>query len=63
MFQSGKRLIKLPEVMWRTGLSRSSVYRKMEKGEFPKQVKQGEGGVAWWEHEVEDWMESLPQKS
>ena len=61
-------LIRLSEVMSRTGYGRTSIYRKMEDGSFPRSVKL-EGppiapeafdcrAVAWIEHEVDQWMES-----
>ena len=64
-----KRFIRLPEVMSRTGYGRTSIYRKMEDGSFPKSVKLGSPledpnffdcrAIAWIEDEVEQWMESM----
>lgn len=51
------RFLKLKEVMQKTALSRSSIYRKMEEGEFPKSVSLGDRAIAWVESEVDDWME------
>ena len=61
-----KRLIRLPEVMNRTGYGRTSIYRKMEDGSFPRCVKLGGPledsnafdcrAIAWIEDEVEQWM-------
>ena len=63
-----KRLIRLPEVMNRTGYGRTSIYRKMKDGSFPKSVKLGGPlkdpnafdcrAVAWIEDEVDQWIES-----
>ena len=63
-----KRFLRLPEVMSRTGYGRTSIYRKMEDGSFPKSVKLGgpplapsafdSRAVAWIEDEVEQWIES-----
>ena len=63
-----KRLIRLPEVLSRTGYGRTSIYRKMEEGTFPRSVKLGgppidpsafdSRAVAWIEDEVEQWIES-----
>ena len=62
------RFIRLPEVLSRTGYGRTSIYRKMEDGSFPKSVKLGgppkdpsifdSRAVAWIEDEVEQWIES-----
>ena len=63
-----KRFIRLPEVLSRTGYVRTSIYRKMEDGDFPKSVKLGGPledsitfdcrAVAWIEDEVDQWIES-----
>ena len=63
-----KRLIRLPEVLSRTGYGRTTIYRKMEDGSFPRSVKLGGPledpnafdcrAVAWIEDEVEQWIES-----
>ena len=64
-----KRLIRLPEVLSRTGYGRTSIYRKMEDGSFPRSIKLGgppvdpeafdSRAVAWIENEVEQWIESI----
>ncbi|EHK2889843.1 AlpA family transcriptional regulator [Vibrio parahaemolyticus] len=53
------RFLKLKEVMEKTALSRSAIYRKMSEGAFPKSVNLGDRAVAWVESEVDDWMESI----
>ena len=63
-----KRFIRLPEVLSRTGYGRTTIYRKMEDGDFPKSVKLDgppkdpnafdSRAIAWIEDEVEQWMES-----
>lgn len=50
------RFLRLTTVIARTGLSRSTVYRKMELGTFPRQVKIAERCAAWRESAVNDWM-------
>ena len=47
------RVIRLKEVMHRTGLGRSTIYRWMGEGEFPKAVKLGGHSVAWIELETD----------
>jgi prophage regulatory protein len=39
-----------------TGMSRSSVYRKIAKGSFPKPFKLGERAVAWRVGVIECWI-------
>jgi prophage regulatory protein len=50
------RLIKLAEVMKQTALGRSSVYKYMKEGLFPKPVMQIGKSVAWVESEVQEWI-------
>ncbi|PMG79220.1 AlpA family transcriptional regulator [Vibrio lentus] len=52
------RFLKLKEVMQKTALSRSAIYRKMNDDEFPKSINLGERAVAWVEKEVDEWMEA-----
>jgi prophage regulatory protein len=52
------KLIKLPQVMQITTLSRATVYRLIAKGEFPKQIKLSERASAWIEHEVHEWLDN-----
>ena len=49
------RLMRLPEVIQLTGVSRSTIYRWMANGEFPKQISLGANTVAWLETDVGDW--------
>ncbi|MEZ9026127.1 AlpA family transcriptional regulator [Vibrio gigantis] len=50
------RLIKLKEVMTLTNLARSTIYKYMSEGQFPKSVSLGCRSVAWVEEEVTDWV-------
>ena len=47
------RLLRMPEVLARTGLSRSRLYADPT---FPRSVKIGERAVAWVEDEIGDWV-------
>jgi prophage regulatory protein len=51
-----KRLIKLPEVERRTGLSRSTIYAMAAAGQFPRPIKLIPNGRAsgWLEDEVDE---------
>ena len=51
------RFVRLLEVVQLTGVSRSTIYRWMANGEFPKQVSLGGNTVAWLESDVEDWIQ------
>ena len=61
------RFIRLNEVLSRTGYGRTSIYRKMEEGTFPKSLKLcgppkdasifDSRAIAWIEDEVDQWVE------
>lgn len=53
-----KTIIRLPAVKARTGLSRSTLYLKIQQGTFPKNIALGERSTGWLEHEVQEWIES-----
>ena len=55
------RLLRLSEVQARSGLSRSTLYRKMREGSFPEPLKVGGRAVRWPEHEINDWLETRPR--
>jgi prophage regulatory protein len=50
------RIIRLKTVLNRSGLSRSTVYRKINEGTFPPQVKVSLNGVGWRESELNRWI-------
>ncbi len=52
------KLIRITQVMECTGLARSTVYKFIAQGDFPKPVKLGPRVAAWVEAEVLAWMES-----
>ena len=50
------RFLRLPEVLARTGLSRSTIYVRLDQGRFPRPVSLGGRAVGWIEAEVDEWM-------
>ena len=55
------RLLRLSEVRTRTALGRSTIYRKMRDGSFPKPLKIGARAVRWRESEIEAWLAARPR--
>ena len=47
--------IGLKQVKEYTSLSKSSIYRLMDEGDFPRQVPLGARKVVWVKTQVEDW--------
>ena len=64
-----RSFIRMNEVLSRTGYGRTSIYRKMEEGTFPKSLKLGgppkdpstfdSRAIGWIEDEVDQWVESI----
>lgn len=52
-----QRLLKLPEVMSVTGLSRSSIYSFIQSNKFPASVPLGARAVGWLESDVNGWIQ------
>lgn len=50
------KILKLPEVMATTGLSRSSIYAFIKVSEFPQQINLGKRSVGWLSDEIEAWL-------
>jgi prophage regulatory protein len=50
------RILRLPAVLDRTGLSRSTLYRKIQQGAFPRQIALSARCAGWRESAVEAWM-------
>ena len=50
------RILRLPSVRERTGLSRSSIYLRISEGRFPRPISLGERAVGWLESEITEWV-------
>jgi len=51
------RILRKSEVLARTGLSRTSMYRLAQEGQFPRPLKLGPRASGWLESEVSAWMD------
>jgi prophage regulatory protein len=56
-------ILRLPAVIARTGLSRSSIYLRISSKAFPKPVLLGARAVGWLESEIEDWIRQRIESS
>jgi prophage regulatory protein len=52
-----KTILRLPRVKAKTGLSRSTIYDKVQKKQFPAPVKLGDRAVGWVESEIDGWLD------
>jgi len=55
------RIIRLKTVLHRTGLSRSTIYRKIADGTFPPQIPISVHGAGWSEAEINRWIANPPR--
>ena len=51
------RILRLPEVVSRTGLPRASIYQQMAQGSFPKPIAISTRSRGWIESEVDAWID------
>ena len=56
--EAADRILRINSVLERTGLTRSTLYRKVERGEFPKQVKIAQRCAGWRESAVKEWLKN-----
>lgn len=50
------RILRIGTVLDRTGLTRSTLYRKIKAGEFPSQIQISSNCVGWRESAVAAWL-------
>lgn len=50
------RILKMPEVIERCALSRSSIYAHIQNNKFPQPIRLGERAVGWLESELNSWI-------
>lgn len=57
MADAPDRILRIKSVLELTGLSRSTLYRKIEEGRFPKQINIAERCIGWRQSAVRAWMQ------
>lgn len=55
------KIIRLPQVREMVGFGTTTIYDRMKKGEFPKQIKLGRMS-GWLESEIKAWIEEQARK-
>lgn len=51
-----ERIVRFETVKSLTGLSRSTIYRKIREGTFPAQLKVSANGAGWHASEISRWV-------
>ena len=57
------RMLRVPEVMARTGLSRTTLWRRVRAGTFPPSTELGENSIGWPESEISAWLAKRPHRT
>lgn len=52
--------LRLPSVLRRTGLGRSTIYRLMADEKFPAPVKLSGRAIGWRQSDLDRWSNELP---
>jgi prophage regulatory protein len=50
------RILRIPELLDKTGLKKSHQQQLEQRGEFPKRIKLSERASGWLESEVDEWI-------
>ena len=53
-------IYRLPTVVAICGISRSTIFEIIRRGEFPPQFKLGARAVGWRRKDIEAWLASRP---
>ena len=56
-------ILRLKDVIAMTGLSRSTIYLRMDQGKFPQQINLGSRAVGWVSSEVNEWIDERIKES
>jgi len=51
-------ILRMPAVKSKTGLAKTTIYRKVRSGEFPKPIKLSERASGWDESLIDAWLQS-----
>ena len=57
-----RRVVRLPEVLEITGLSRTTIWRRERDGSFPRPIRLGSENtraIGWREEDIYDWIDGL----
>ncbi len=57
------KILRLPVVQSRTGLSKSTIYKRISEGSFPAPISLGDRAVGWVDSAVEDWVRHRIEES
>ena len=56
MENTPNRVLRLPEVVTKLGIGRTSIYKWMNQGLFPQSIHLGPRSVGWLESDIDNWL-------
>ena len=56
-------MLRPPEVMARTGLSRTTIWRRVRAGTFPPPIELGQNSIGWPESLIRSWLANRPLRT
>ncbi len=56
-------MLRPPEVMKCTGLSRTTLWRRVRAGTFPAPTELGANSIGWPESEITAWLANRPRRT
>ena len=57
------KMLRVPAVMARTGISRTTIYRRVKAGTFPAPLDIGNSLIGWPESAIDAWLRARPSVS
>jgi len=58
-----RAMIRMQEIVERIHVGRSTIYRWMERDQFPRPINLGDGVIAFYEDEVVEWQKNREAQS
>jgi prophage regulatory protein len=56
-------MLRMREVLARTGLSRSTIWRKVRAGGFPPPIQLSDNAIGWPAEVIAEWKANLPRRT
>ena len=57
------RMLRAPEVMARTGLSRTTIWRQVKAGTFPAPYELGKNSIGWPSSSISTWIKARARRT
>jgi prophage regulatory protein len=55
--RTSERAVRIPEVLYRVGISRTQLYRLIARGDFPPPIRLSDRISIWRQHDVDAWLQ------